>query len=226
MRFFVGLTILVVALVPAAAQAQADVPIRTLRAIERHFPSDHRAIELAQADQRPEEARRLAYAAIQGFLRRHQDSILAAPGPALVEIEARMAVLLRTLERTDVRLCATVGDRGLFSSEALAGAAPPGLDDYGVALVEAAKAAGNSSPAAPAATKEDFLAWLSAAEGIEPEVPIRAMLFDRELRTRSSPDRLCRGAAAMHEAVAPLPPGQRERIARTLLHSVIGSAVP
>jgi hypothetical protein len=49
------------------------------------------------------------------------------------------------------------------------------------------------------------------------------MLFDRELRARSSQEQLCRGAAAMHEAVATLPPDSRERVARTLLRSVIGA---
>jgi hypothetical protein len=226
MRFYVALAILGVALVPAVAQAQADVPIRTLRAIERDFPRDHRAIEPVPAGKRPEEARQTAYAAIDAFLRQHRDAILAAPGSALVAIEGRIAALLRTFERNDVGLCATLGDRGLFSSEALAVAAPPGLDDFGVALVEAAKAGGNTSLGSQGATKEDFLGWLSAAEGIEPDVPIRAVLVDPELRKRSRPDQLCRGAAAMHEAVARLPPGQRERIARTLLGSVIGSAKP
>lgn len=226
MRILFALLILSTAFVPAAAQPPAGAPARTLEAIRRDFPLDHQAIAATLAGKAPEEARRLAYAGIDRFLRSRSGAVLAAPGPSLVAIEARQAALLRALGRQDVRLCATVGDRGFFSSEALAGAAPAGLDDYGVALVEAAKA-GAGAPGAPVlATKEDFQAWLQAVGKIEPGVPVWAMLQDRALRARSTPDQLCRGAAAMHEAVGALPPGRNERLARTLLRSVVGSPAP
>jgi hypothetical protein len=214
------------AVAPAAAQSPAVAPVRTLEAMRREFPLDHQAIAATFAGKAPEEARRLAYAGIDRFLRTRSAAILAAPGPALVAIEARQAALLRSLGRQDVRLCATVGDRGFFSSEALAGAAPAGLDEYGVALIEAAKAGAGTGDAPALATKEDFQAWLAAVTKIEPGVPVLAMLQDRELRARSTPDQLCRGAAAMHEAVAALPPGRNERLARTLLRSVVGSPAP
>ncbi|HEX8514404.1 MAG TPA: hypothetical protein VF688_15015 [Allosphingosinicella sp.] len=226
MRILLALLILSSAFVPAAAQPPVAAPARTLEAMRRAFPLDHQAIAATLVGKAPEEARRLAYAGIDRFLRSRSGAVLAAPGPSLVAIEARQAALLRALARQDVRLCATVGDRGFFSSEALAGAAPAGLDDYGVALIEAAKA-GAGTPRAPVlATKEDFQAWLQAVEKIEPGVPVWAMLQDRELRARSTPDQLCRGAAAMHEAVAALPPGRNERLARTLLRSVVGSPAP
>ena len=209
---------------PAAAQRPADGPSRTLEAIRRDFPLDHQAIAATLGGKAPEEARRLAYAGIDRFLRSRSAAILAAPGSALVSIEARQAALLRALGRQDLRLCATVGDRGFFSSEALAGAPPAGLDDYGVALVEAAKAGSGAVGAAPLATKEDFSAWLAAVAKIEPDVPVRDMLFDKDLRSAASADHLCRGAAAMHEAVAVVPAASRERLARTLLRSVIAPA--
>ncbi|HEX9947689.1 MAG TPA: hypothetical protein VGA98_09125 [Allosphingosinicella sp.] len=226
MRKLAALLILLAASAPVAAQPPAGAPARTLEAIRRDFPLDHQAIAATLAGKPEAEARRLAYAGIERFLRSRHGAILAAPGPLLVAIEAREGALLRALGGQDVRLCATVGDRGFFSREALAGAAPAGLDDYGVALVEAAKAGTGRAPAVPLATKEDFLAWLAAVGKIEPGVPVQAMLQDRELRARSSPDSLCRGAAAMHEAVAALPPGARERLARTLLRSVLGSSAP
>lgn len=222
MRFLAALLALAAAAAPAAAQP----PERILESIRRDFPLDHQAIAAALAGKPPEEARRLAYAGIDRFLRSRSGAILAAPGPLLVAIEARQASLLRAMGRQDVRLCATVGDRGFFSSEALAGPAPAGLDDYGVALVEAAKAGAGAARAPALATKEDFQAWLGAVEKIEPGVPVWAMLQDRELRARATPDQLCRGAAAMHEAVASLPPGRNERLARTLLRSVVGSPAP
>ncbi len=209
----------------AAAQLPAGAPTRILEAMRRDFPLDHQAIAASLAGKTPEEARRLAYVGIDRFLRGRRESILAAPGPSLVAIEARQGAMLRALGRQDVRLCATVGDRGFFSREALAGAEPAGLADYGLALVEAAKA-GFRASATPVAAKEDFVAWLAAVEKIEPEIPVRAMLSDRALRSAASPDHLCRGAAAMHEAVAALPPGPRERVARTLLSSVIAAAAP
>lgn len=225
MRRLAALLILAAGLAPAAAQPPAGASAPILEAIRRDFPLDHQAIAAALAGKPPAEARRLAYEGIDRFLRGRRESILAAPGPSLVAIEARQGAMLRALGKKDVRLCAAVGDRGFFSREALAGAEPAGLADYGAALVEAAKA-GFRAPAPAAAAKEDFLAWLAAVEKIEPEVPVRAMLSDRELRAAASPDRLCRGAAAMHEAVAALPAGRRERVARTLLSSVIAAAAP
>jgi hypothetical protein len=212
-------------LAPAAAQPPAGASGRILEAMRRDFPLDHQAVAATLAGKPALEARRLAYEGIDRFLRGRRESILAAPGPSLVEIEARQGAMLRALGRQDARLCASVGDRGFFSREALAGAEPAGLAEYGLALVEAAKA-GFRAPATPPAAKEDFLAWLAAVEKIEPEVPVRAMLSDRARRAAASPDHLCRGAAAMHEAIAALPAGRRERVARTLLSSVIAAAAP
>lgn len=226
MRILAAVSILLATVTPAAAQPPSGPPEAVLEALRRDFPLDHRALAATLAGKPPEEARRLAYAGIDRFLRSRRAAILAAPGSALVSIESRQGAMLRALGKQDVRLCASVGDRGFFSSEAAAGAVPAGLDDYGVALVEAAKAGAGRAPAQPAASREDFLAWLAAIEKIEPGVPVRAMLADRELRARSSPDHLCRGAAAMHEAVAALPPATAERIARTLLSSVVGSPSP
>ena len=213
-------------LLAAAAPVAAQPPTATLEAMRRDFPIDHQAIAASVAGKAPDEARRLAYAGVDRFLRGRRDSILGAPGATLAAIEARQGVMLRALARQDVRLCATIGDRGFFGSEAAAGPAPPGLDDYGAMLIAAARTGAGSGRAATLATKEDFESWLAAVGKIEPGVPVREMLFDRELRARSSPDQLCRGAAAMHEAVAALPPEPRERVARTLLRSVIGSATP
>jgi hypothetical protein len=209
MRLLAALLLLAVT-VPAVAQP----PSRTLDALRRDFPLDHAALSASLAGKPPEEARRLAYAAIDQFLRAHRDSILAAPGADLVAIEARQGALLRALETQDVRLCAAVGDRGFFSAEALAGPAPAGLDEYG--------AAGGAATAP--ASREDLQAWLAAVAKIEPAVPVRALLSDPARRAASSPEHLCRGAAAMHEAAVSLPAGQRERLSRTLLRSVIGSA--
>jgi hypothetical protein len=226
MRIFAFLLILAAALAPAGAQPPAATPGLTLEAMRRDFPLDHQPIAAGLAGKAPEEARRLAYAGIDRFLRSRKSAILAAPGPLLIAIEARQAAMLRALAKQDVRLCAAVGDRGFFSSGAAAATPPPGVDAYGAALVEAAKSGAGTARPAPLATAEDFRAWLAAVRKIEPDVPVWEMLADRELRARASPDHLCRGAAAMHEAVAELPAGGGERIARTLLSSVIGSAAP
>lgn len=225
MRRLAALLILVASVAPAAAQPPAGASARILEAMSRDFPLDHQAIAATLTGKPAEEARRLSYEGIDRFLRGRRESILAAPGPSLTAIEARQGAMLRALGRQDVRLCASVGDRGFFSREAAAGAEPAGLAEYGVALVNAAKA-GFRAAATPPATKEDFLAWLAAVERIEPQVPVGAMLADRERRAAASPDHLCRGAAAMHEAVATLPAGRRERVARTLLSSVIAAAAP
>jgi len=223
MRLFAFLMLLVAAAVPAAAQP----PAGTLEAMRRDFPLDHQPLAATLAGKTPEEARRLAYAGIERFLRSRRAAILAAPRASLLALEARQGALLRALAKQDVALCANVGDRGFFSSQALTGAAPVGLDEYGIALVEAAKAGSTAAAATPAGTdKEDFSAWMAAVERIEPDVPVRSMLLDRKVRLASSPDHLCRGAAAMHEAVASLPPARAERLSRTLLGYVIGSPAP
>jgi hypothetical protein len=213
--------LLILAALPTAAAAQ--LPTGTLDALRRDFPAEHAALETELAGKPPAEARRLAYAGIDRFLHDHVGAIAAAPGPAVVALEARQGRMLRALQRQDVGLCAVVGDRGFFSPEALAGAAPPGLDEYGTALIEAATA-GSAATASAAAVQEDYRAWMSAVERIEPDVPVRVMLTDRERRRASSPDQLCRGAAAMHEAAAGLGGAAGERVSRTLLRSVIGVA--
>lgn len=223
MRF---LALLILLAAPAAAQPPAGELGSVVESIRRDFPLDHQAIVTSLERKVGAEARRQLYEGIEGFVRARRASILAAPGPSLMAIEARQGALLRTLGRQDARLCASVGDRGFFSSEAAASEPPPGIGPYGVALVEAAKAGAAPARPGPMATKEDFIAWLAAVEKIEPAVPVRAMLQDRALRLRSSPDQLCRGSAAMHEAVAALPRPVAERIARTLLSSVIGSPAP
>lgn len=226
MRFLAALLILVAAPAPAGAQPPSAAPGLTLEAMRRDFPLDHRAIDSTLAGKAPDEARRLAYAGIDRFLRSRRSAILAAPGSLLVAIEARQGAMLRALAKQDVRLCAVIGDRGFFSSEAAAAMPPPGLDAYGAALIEAAKAGTGTARSAPLATAEDFQAWLAAVRKIEPDVPVWEMLTDRELRAKASPDHLCRGAAAMHEAVGDLPAQGSERVARTLLSSVIGSGAP
>jgi hypothetical protein len=210
-------------LLAAAVPAGAQPPTGALDAMRRDFPLDHQAIAATLEGKAPGEARRLAYAGMELFLRRHRQAILAAPGPSLVAIEARQGELLRALGKEDVRLCAAVGDSGFFSVAALAGPAPAGLDDYGIAMVEAATAGSMRPAAATATSREDYLAWLAVVDKIEPWIPVRAMLTDRNLRSTSSPENLCRGAAAMHEAVASLPADRGARVARTLINSVIGS---
>ncbi len=223
MRFFAFFLLLLAVVVPASAQP----PAGTLDTLRRDFPLDHQALAASLEGKTPQEARRLAYAGIERFLHSRRAAILAAPAPSLLDLESRQGALLRALAKQDPRLCAKVGDRGFFSGEALAGAAPPGLDEYGTALIEAAKAGSTSRPAAPAGTgKEDFDAWMAAVAKIEPEVPVRSMLLDRNVRLASSPDHLCRGAAAMHEAVALLPAARAERLSRTLVGSVIGAPAP
>lgn len=217
--------LLLLAALGAPASAQPGPPSAALEAMRRDFPLDHAALAAELARKAGEEARRAAYAGLERFGRAHLDAILAAPAPARLALEARHGAMLRALERQDVALCARVGDRGFFSAEALAGAAPPGLDDYGAALVEAARA-GAGRTVSSQVTAADFTAWLAAVARIEPAVPVRAMLMDPAVRAASSPERLCRGAAAMHEAVAALPPDVAERISRALLRSVIGSARP
>jgi hypothetical protein len=218
MRFLASLLLLFLAAGPAGAQ----VPTAALEALRTSFPADHAALAAAIAGKPPAEARRIAYRRLETFFKSHRAAIAAAPGPALVAIEMRQAAMLRALERQDVSVCAAVGDRGFFSVEALGAAPPPGLDDYGAVLIAAAKA-GAGAAASPPAGRDDFLAWLAVAEKIVPDVPVRAMLTDRAVRAASSPDHLCRGAAALHEAVAKLPAPPAERMARTMIEVLLGT---
>lgn len=220
-----AMRILAALLLLSAVPAPAQPPGGTLEALRRDFPVDHEAIAGQLAGKAPDEARRLAYAGLDRFLRAHLGQILSAPGPSLVALEARQGALLRALGRQDVRLCAVIGDRGFFGEEALAGPPPPGLDEFGAALVAAAKAGADAAPAPPAAAAAgDVAAWFAMVEKIEPDVPVRAMLGDRALRAAAPPEQLCRGAAAMHEAAAALPGAPGERMSRTLLRLSIGAA--
>jgi hypothetical protein len=220
-----ALFFLAAAAAPAVAQPVSNIPTATFEALRRDFPVEHAALAGRIAGKAPEEARGAAYAGIRKFLHEHLDAIASAPGPTLVALEGRQGALLRSLGRQDMALCAIVGDRGLFGQEALAGPAPAGLDDFGAALVAAAKAgAGGGAPGAAAATVEDIQAWFLMLRKIEPDIPIREMLTDKALRAAAPPEHLCHGAAAMHEAGAALPGVQGERMSRMLLR--LSLAVP
>jgi hypothetical protein len=191
-----------------------------LEALRQSFPKEHAALEASLSAQPPEAARRLVSEAMARFQLAHKRAILAAPGARLIALEARYGAMLRSLQARDMRLCAVLGDRGVFGKEARAAAPPAGLDDYSVALIEAAAAGAGRTAPAPA-NGDDFRALLDEVERREPEVPVRKMLADRELRLRSSDEHLCVGAAAMHEAIAGLPTDQAARIAVTLVEAAM-----
>lgn len=227
MRFLAALLLLGAVPGPVAAQPPAGPPTGMLEALRREFPLDHAALAAGLAGKNPEEARRAAYAGLDRFLRARLGAILSAPGPSLVALEVRQGALLRALGRQDVGLCAILGDRGFFGQEALSGPAPAGLDEFGAGLIAAAKAGAGAAPAPPPPpAPEDVAAWFAMVEKIEPDIPVRAMLGDRALRAASSPDKLCRGAAAMHEAAAWLAGDAGVRMSRTLLRLSIGSPAP
>lgn len=217
MRILLGLILLAGA--PAMAWAQNAGPV--LEALRRSFPVEHGALSAQVRGQPAAAQRRLAGEAMERFRLNHLESILAAPGSRLIALEVRHGAMLRALQRRDVRLCALLGDRGFLGPEARAAAPPPGLDDYAVAVIEAA-AAGRGRPAPAAVTREDFQAWFDAVARREPNVPVRQMLTDRALRERATPEQMCAGAAAMHEAVADLPPERAARVAATLTRSALG----
>lgn len=58
---------------------------------------------------------------------------------------------------------------------------------------------------------------MALVEKIQPDVPVRRMLMDREFRAKATAEQLCFGAAAMHEAAAALAGTQGERVASQLI---------
>jgi hypothetical protein len=217
--------LLLALLVPLSAAA-AQAPASTQEALRRHFPQEHQALAGTMAGKAADEARRSAFAWIDGFVRERREAILAAPPASLLALEARQAALLRALEAQDPALCAVAGDRGFFTPAAAAAPPLPALDSFGAALVEAAAAGAAAPPSlAPPPTAQDVAAWMQAVKRIAPDVPVESFLRDQSARARATPLQLCRGAAALHEAVAALPPEQGPRIARLLLAAVIGSPV-
>jgi hypothetical protein len=213
-----------IAAAASPALAQSPSP-RLLQSLRTHFPQEHEALAARLADQSPASARLIAAEWLEKFHQDHLQSILAAPGASLIAIEARHGAMLRSLQRRDLRLCSVVGDRGFFSRDARAAAPPEGIEDYSIALIEAA-AAGRGRAAPQAAANEDFLAWFAEMERRDPSVPVRAMLQDRDLRRSSSDEHLCVGAALMHEAAAALPPDRAARIAAVLVRSILGAGIP
>jgi hypothetical protein len=203
--------------VPAAAQT----PSATLAALRADFPADHSALAARLQGKSGEEARRIAYGGMQAFLKTHRQAILSAPGPLVIALEKRHGAMLRALGSRDAAACAAVGDRGFYSRAALERAYAPGIDDYGVALVAAARA-GKGGPPPPSPSPADFTALMAKLAAITPGVPVRRMLEDRAFRARATPGQLCEGAAAMHEAAVALPGTQAQRMSRILLAAVIG----
>ena len=197
-----------------AAQGQ-DMPSIT-EALQRNFPERHAELAGKLAGETHANARQVVSETMDRFLEDYRADIVAAPGPRLIAVEADAGRMLRALGRQDMAFCAVVGDRGFFSPEALDGAPPPGLDDYGAALIEAA-AAGRGRAAPQKAALEDVTDWLAHVARREPGIPVKDFLSDRELRRTASDAQLCGGAAVMHEAVSDLPAESAARMAAMLV---------
>jgi hypothetical protein len=192
-----------------------------------HFPQEYSALATRLAGKSARDGRLILLEALESFQRRHIKEIIAAPGATLIALESRHGAMLRSLQARDMRLCSLIGDRGFFSPEARAHEPPEGLDDYAVALVEAAVAGRGQAPH-PGPTANDFEAWMVEVERRGTQVPVRAMLRDRALRTSASAEHLCVGAALMHEAATRLPPEQALRVSAALAKSTLaaGSSLP
>jgi hypothetical protein len=221
-RLIAMLAALLASMSPALAQSPSP---RVLQSLRSHFPEEASALSARLAGRSPQAARLLLGEAMERFHQVHLNEILAAPGARLIALETRHGRMLRSLEKRDKKLCAVVGNLGFFSREARSGAPAEGLDDYSVALIEAAAAGrGRAAPRAP--SQEEVQAWLAEAERRGPEVPVRAMLRDRQFRASAGDHNLCVGAALLHEAAAALPSEQAAAVSASLVRSVLGATIP
>jgi hypothetical protein len=218
-RLVIMLAALIGSISPALAQSS---PARILDSLRSHFPQEASALSARLAGKSPEAARLLLGEALEKFHQDHLREIMAGPGERLIALEARHGAMLRALGARDKHLCAIVGNYGFFSSEARVAASIEGLDDYAVALIELA-AAGRGRAPPRALVKEDIDAWLTEAERRGPQIPVRAMLLDSQVRASAGDENLCYGAALLHEAAAALPPEQAAIVSSTLIEALLGA---
>lgn len=207
---------------PAPAQ---PVSPRVMDSLRSHFPGEASALATRLAGRPPEAARLLLGEAMEKFHQDHVQEIVAAPGATLIALERRHAAMLRSLAPRDMKLCATVGNLGFFSGDARSVAPPEGLDDYAVALIEAA-AAGRGRPAPRPASKEDIEALLAEVDRRGPQVPVRRMLMDKAFRATVGDEKLCIGAALLHESAAALPPEQAAAASMLLIKALLVATLP
>ena len=198
-----------------------EAPI--LAALSRRFPAEHRSLVAGLAGASGADLDRRLSESLGRFFKGKMDAIVRAPGPMLVALEGRHGALLRAIGREDIPLCALVGDKGFFSGIAVPRSQQAALVSLGVTLVETAHvgAGRTAGEAVRGADAPDLQAWLSRVDAIEPQAQVRRLLADRAFRAAAPPEKLCHGAAAMHEAAVALPPDQGARVSVLLVKSLL-----
>jgi hypothetical protein len=204
----------------------------TLRAIERHYPAEYRAlIDAIYTDAAAHPQDRAARAASEkrlfdAFYRRHAPDLAKAPAALLAAINGRQLALARRLARDDPKLCADFAS-GLFvgrsdlpatyQSEAAALLA---------AIVEAAKAGEGQAPdpRRQSLGVEDAAPFYEQLLRIEPTGQVQAAIAAESGEGGGTPEMQCRIGAAIYASIDKLQEEQAANVAAYFLTQTLTGA--
>jgi hypothetical protein len=204
----------------------------TLRAIERHYPAEYRAlIDAIYADAASHPGDRAARTATErrlfdAFYKRRVPDLANAPAPLLAAINGRQLALARRLAGADPKLCADFAS-GLFVGRS---DLPPAYQSEAAALlaaiVEAAKA-GEGQPPDPRRQSlgvEDAAPFYEQLLRVEPSGQVQAAIAADSGEGGGTPEMQCRIGAAIYASIDKLQEEQAANVAAYFLTQTLTGA--
>ena len=209
----------------ASTSLQSGPGREIFRAIELHFPDDYRALQAAFVGQEagdPVKADARRTRLLADFYRRKAPSLHKAPVGIMARVNERQLALMRSLARTDVKLCADFATTALAGRVDLPAAQQAQLSSLGALIVEAAKL-GETSPRerlSGSLAEDDAFQWYSQL--LQQEASTEFKLARGPASEESSAAELeCRVGLATFGAIAKLPPEQGANIGASFLAAAL-----
>lgn len=210
--------------VPLHAGPGADI----FRAIERHYPDDYRDLRAALSREAPEgsaEADALKSRLLADFYRRRAPSLHKAPVAIMARVNERQLALMRSLARTDVRLCADFATSALAGRLDLPAVHQIQLSSLGALIVEAAKL-GETNPRerqSGSLAEDDAFNWYSQLLRQEPSTDFK-VATGAPSEDSSAAELDCRVGLAMLGAIAKLAPEQAANVGASFLAAALSDS--
>lgn len=213
------------------ADAPASVPLQSgpgreiFRAIELHFPDDYRGLQTAFNGREvggSEEADARMARLLADFYRLKAPSLHRAPIGIMARVNEQQLALMRSLARTDVRLCAEFATSALAGRLDLQASHQAQLSSLGALIVEAAKL-GETSPRerlSGSLAEDDAFQWYSKLLQQEPSTDFK-VATGAAGEDSSAAELDCRVGLATLGAIAKLPQEQAANVGASFLAAAL-----
>jgi hypothetical protein len=200
-----------------------------LRAIELHYPEEHRALseslDRAAAAHPGDEAEKVRSRSklLADFFRLRSKGLANAPDALLTSINERQLTLIKLLARDDAKLCAEFATTLFIGRFDLPAFYQERSNALSIAMIEASKA-GEKLPPNPAREGlggGDAALWYEQLLLVEPSSEIQAAIAMGGAETSGSPEMQCRVGAATYGAIEKLPPESAANVGAFFLAQVL-----